>query len=82
MINHMPEGFPPLTLAAQRVLSAISLKSPEKLVPAIDTFYRSFWVDGNAKIGQPEGFVPVLEGLLGKNGAEEILKAVRSFILF
>ena len=77
MINHMPEGFPPLTLAAQRVLSAISLKSPEKLVPAIDTFYRSFWVDGNAKIGQPEGFVPVLEGLVGKNGAEEILKAVR-----
>lgn len=77
MTNHMPEGFPPLTLATQRVLSAISLKSPESLVPATDALYRSFWVDGNAKIGQPEGFIPVLEGLLGKNATEEILKAVR-----
>lgn len=80
MIDHMPEGFPPLTLAVQRVLCAISLNSPEKLVPATDALYRSFWVDGNSKIGQPEGFIPVLEGVLGKNAAEEVLKTVRGHV--
>jgi 2-hydroxychromene-2-carboxylate isomerase len=72
----MPEGFPPMTLAAQRALCAISLKALDSLVPAVDVFYRSMWVDGNAKMGQPEGFMPVLENLLGKDKAQEILAAV------
>lgn len=76
MSDRMPEGFPPMTLAAQRALCAISLKAPDSLVPAVDAFYRSMWVDGNAKIGQPEGFMPVLENLLGKDKAQEILAAV------
>lgn len=65
-----------MTLAVQRVLCAISIKAPEKLVPATEAFYRAIWVEGNAKVGQPEGFVPVLEGLVGKNSAQEILAAV------
>ncbi|RJE22816.1 2-hydroxychromene-2-carboxylate isomerase [Aspergillus sclerotialis] len=75
MISQMPEGFPPLTLATQRALCAVSLKFPEKLVPTLDALFRSFWADGNPKIGQPEGFVPVLENVLGKNGTQEVLQA-------
>lgn len=41
-----------------------------------DALYHSFWVEGNAKIGQPEGFLPVLERVLGKDGAGEVFKAV------
>ena len=76
MVNHMPEGFPPLTLAAQRALSAISLKYPEKLIPTLEAFYGTFWVEGNSKVSQPEGFVPVLENVLGKNATQEVLQAV------
>ena len=72
----MPEGFPPLTLGNQRVLCVVSQKSPGKLVPVMEAFYHSLWVDGNAKIGQPEEFTPILEGVLGKSGAQEILQAV------
>lgn len=79
-MGRMPEGFPPLTLAAQRVLCAISIKSPEKLVPVVDAFYRSMWVDGNGKIGSPEGFGPILEGVLGKNAAQEIMAEVCPFV--
>lgn len=80
MISQMPEGFPPLTLPTQRALCAISLKFPEKLVPTLEAFFRSFWADGNPKIGQPEGFVPVLEKVIGKNGTQEVLQAVCAFV--
>lgn len=66
-----------VTLPAQRALCAIAQKRPNQLVPAIEAFYRALWVDGNAKIGQPEGFGPVLEKVLGQSGAQEILQAVR-----
>ncbi|BDD58571.1 hypothetical protein MAP00_003838 [Monascus purpureus] len=75
MVESTPEGFPPLTLATQRALCAISLKWPDKFIPVTDALYHSFWVEGNAKIGQPEGFLPVLERVLGKDGAEEVFKA-------
>ncbi|KAB8239719.1 putative 2-hydroxychromene-2-carboxylate isomerase [Aspergillus alliaceus] len=76
IIEHTPEGFPPLTLATGRALCAVSLKSPGKLVSTIEAFYDSFWVQGNAKIGQVEGFTPVLEKVFGKDGAQEILGAM------
>lgn len=76
MVENMPKGFPPITLAVQRALCAISLKSPHKLIPVFDALYRSFWVEGNEKIGQPEVFLPVLEKVLGKDEADEIFKAV------
>jgi 2-hydroxychromene-2-carboxylate isomerase len=79
MIDKFTEGFPPLTLGTQRALCAISQKLPNKLVPTIEALYHSFWVQGNAKIGQPEGFGPVLESVLGPSDAQEILKAVCSF---
>ena len=79
MIESTPEGFPPLTLATERALCAVSVKSPGKLIPTIEALYHSFWVQGNAKIGQVEGFTPVLESVLGKDGTQEILQAVRDF---
>ncbi|KAG2420782.1 hypothetical protein HFD88_000396 [Aspergillus terreus] len=76
MIDKFTEGFPPLTLGTQRALCAISQKLPHKLVPTIEALYYSFWVQGNAKIGQPEGFGPVLESVLGPTDAQEVLKAI------
>lgn len=77
MAEESPEGFPPRTLGVQRALCALSLKSPAKLPTVIEALYRSFWVDRNAKIGEPEGFTPVLERVLGKQETQEILSAVR-----
>lgn len=65
-----------MTLAAQRVLCAVSQKSPEKLVPALDSLYRAFWVDGNSKTAKPEVFIPILERVLGKGETQEIIQAV------
>ncbi|KAL4890955.1 thioredoxin-like protein [Aspergillus ambiguus] len=76
MVERSPEGFPPLTLGTQRALCAISQKLPNKLVPTVEALYHSFWAQGNAKIGQPEGFAPVLEKVLGKTDAQEILSAM------
>lgn len=78
MIERFPGDFPPMTLGAQRALCAISQKFPDKLTPAIDSLYRGFWIDGNSKTGQPEGFVPILERVMGKNETQEIVKAVCS----
>ncbi|EAW10254.1 putative 2-hydroxychromene-2-carboxylate isomerase [Aspergillus clavatus NRRL 1] len=76
IVERTPEGFPPLTLTVQRALCAVSQQTPNKLIPTIEALYHSFWVNGNAKIGQPEGFGPVLEKVLGREGAEEVLQAV------
>ncbi|KNG90764.1 2-hydroxychromene-2-carboxylate isomerase [Aspergillus nomiae NRRL 13137] len=76
MVEDTPEGFPPMTLATERALCAVSVKAPGKLVPTIEALYHSFWVQGNAKIGQVEGFTPVLESVFGKDGAQEILQAM------
>ncbi|GIK03584.1 hypothetical protein Aspvir_007656 [Aspergillus viridinutans] len=76
IIEQTPAGFPPLTLAPQRALCAISQKAPERFVPTVEALFRSFWVEGNAQVGRPEGFGPVLEKVLGNEGAGEILKAM------
>lgn len=76
MVEEMPDGFPPRTLGVQRALCALSLKAPAKLPAAIEALYRSFWVDGNSKIGEPEGFTPVFESVLGKQETQELLSAV------
>ncbi|KAL1965923.1 hypothetical protein VTN77DRAFT_5056 [Rasamsonia byssochlamydoides] len=75
MVDDMPKGFPPLTLAVMRAVCAVSVLSPNQLIPCLDALYRSFWVEGNANIGKPEGFMPVLEKTLGGTAAEEVLKA-------
>lgn len=71
-----PEGFPVRTLAVQRAMCAVSQKSPEKVESVVDALYRSFWVERNSKIGEPEGFTPILESVLGKQEAQEVLSAV------
>lgn len=74
--EHSPDGFPPKTLNAQRALCAISQKFPAKLPSVLEALYRSFWVDRNAKIGEVEGFAPVLQGVLGQQETQDILSAV------
>lgn len=74
--DETPEGFPPRTLGIQRALCALSQKSPAKLPTVIEALYRSFWIDRNSKIGEPEGFTPVLESVLGKKETQELLSAV------
>lgn len=76
MLEGTPEGFPPATLGAQRALCAISQKFPDKLVPAVESLYSAFWLEGNSKIGSPETFVPILERVLGKKETGEIVTAV------
>lgn len=76
MTERFPEGFPPKTLSIQRALCAISQKYPAKLPAAIEALYRSFWVDENTRIGDVEGFAPVLESVLGKQAVQETLSAV------
>lgn len=79
MSADFPENFPPRTLGVQRALCALLQKSPAKLPSVIEALYRSFWVDGNSQIGQPESFAPVLERVLGKNETQDILTAVSWF---
>lgn len=76
MSEDFPENFPPRTLPVQRALCALSQKSPSKLPSVIEALYRSMWLDGNGKIGEPEAFTPVVEQVLGKNETQEILSAV------
>lgn len=64
------------TLAVQRAMCAVSQKSPEKVESVIDALYRSFWVERNSKIGGPDGFTPILEDVLGKQKAQDVLSAV------
>lgn len=64
------------TLNVQRALCAIAQKAPEKMPFVLEALYRSFWVDRNSKIGEPEGFGPVLESVLGKETMQDILSAV------
>ena len=77
IVEQTPAGFPSLTVAPQRALCAISQKAPERFVPAVEALFQSYWVEANSQIGQPEGFGPVLEKVLGKEGAQQILNAVR-----
>ncbi|KAJ5273443.1 hypothetical protein N7478_008568 [Penicillium angulare] len=71
----MPEGFPVKTLGVQRALCALLQKAPEKLPLVMEALFRSMWVDRNSHIGEPEGFIPVFEGVLGKDATQEILQA-------
>ncbi|KAJ5175257.1 uncharacterized protein N7482_001134 [Penicillium canariense] len=74
--DNPPDGFPPRTLAVQRALAAISHKSPAKLPLVIEALWHSFWVESNSKIGEPAGFTPVLDGVLGQQATEEVLSAI------
>lgn len=82
MADETPDGFPIRTLAVQRALCALSQKAPAKLPAVLEGLYRAFWVERNSKVGEPEGFVPVLESVLGKQDTQEILSAVSCRLLF
>lgn len=74
--DNTPEGFPPRTLAVQRALCVVSQKAPAKLPSVIEALYHSYWVQSNSKIGEPAGFTPVLESVLGQQDTKDILSAV------
>ncbi|KAJ6104467.1 thioredoxin-like protein [Penicillium sp. IBT 18751x] len=76
MADRPPDGFPVRTLAVQRALCALSLKAPAKMPAALEALYRAFWVERNSAVAEPEGFLPILENVLGKHGTEEILSAM------
>ncbi|KAJ6180503.1 hypothetical protein N7519_010964 [Penicillium mononematosum] len=78
IIEGFPKGFPFRTLSAQRALCAISQKAPEKLAPVIGALFHAVWVEGNTAIGEPDGFAPLIESVLGKQEAHEIMSAMNN----
>ncbi|KAM5451844.1 putative glutathione transferase [Microsporum audouinii] len=67
-----PEGFPVNTLAVQRALCAIAEDRPEKLTASLDALYHALWVKADSAVGKPEGFLPVLESVIGKEAAVKV----------
>ena len=61
----------------ERALAAVSAQYPQKLTPCIDALYEAYWVKGvDGNMEKPEGFGPVLEQVLGKDVATEIIQKV------
>lgn len=76
IIENVPEGFPPMTLAVQRALCAVSQLFPDKLPETLEALFNTFWIEGNINIGKSEVFDPILERVLGKDGKAQITVAV------
>ena len=76
--ENAPPGFPPVTIHVQRALCAVEIAQPANLADCYDALYQSFWVEGNGNIGKPQGFGPILERVLGKDGAAEIMQQATS----
>lgn len=58
-----------------RILTAISLSSPQDLPKAYSALYTAFFVDRNmAAVQGPAGCGPVLAEALGKEAAEKAIK--------
>jgi 2-hydroxychromene-2-carboxylate isomerase len=45
MCEEIPEGFPPMTLAIQRALCALSMDRPSAVPVALDALYHALWVE-------------------------------------
>ena len=82
IIEGFPKGFPIRTLAVQRALCAVSQRTPEKLADVIGALFHAFWAEGNTTVGEPEGFAPILEGVLGKPETQEVIAAVSPCLLY
>ncbi|CAI7662961.1 unnamed protein product [Penicillium glandicola] len=78
IIEGFPKGFPFRTLHLQRALCAISQKAPGKLATVIGALFSAVWIDGKTTIGEPDVFVPVIEGILGKQETHEIISAMNN----
>ncbi|EZF75545.1 hypothetical protein H105_02957 [Trichophyton soudanense CBS 452.61] len=68
----MPDGFPVFTLAVQRALCVVAADHPEKLASCIDALYNTLWVNRDSSVIKPEGYVPVLETVIGKDAAIKV----------
>ncbi|KAL8672972.1 MAG: hypothetical protein Q9168_002605 [Polycauliona sp. 1 TL-2023] len=68
-----PPGFPANTLPVQRVLTAVDMLSPQKLVETFDTIYQASFVE-HQPVHEPACLSALLENVLGNDQAQEILK--------
>ncbi|KAJ5860861.1 uncharacterized protein N7529_008171 [Penicillium soppii] len=78
IIEGFPKGFPIRTISVQRALCAISQRTPDKLAEVINAIFESFWVNGNTTVGEPEGFAPLIESVLGKQETDEVISAMNT----
>ncbi|CAG8090075.1 unnamed protein product [Penicillium salamii] len=78
IIEGFPKGFPIRTLYVQRALCAISQRNPAQLADVIGALFHAFWAEGNTTVGEPEGFTPLLEGILGKEETQQVLVAMNN----
>ncbi|RAL08928.1 putative 2-hydroxychromene-2-carboxylate isomerase [Aspergillus homomorphus CBS 101889] len=74
IVAETPPNFPPRTLHTQRALCAVAQLAPEQLLSVQEALFRTFWVEGDGRIGEPACFVPVLEAVLGKEVAARVVE--------
>lgn len=72
MSENGPKPFPQPTINTQRILCAIEMNHPDKLVDAFSALYQAFWVEEKT-INKPEVIAPALEGVLGKDETKKIM---------
>lgn len=69
MKEHVPAGFPPLTLSIMRALCAVTLLHPVQegqavLIRCLDALFHAFWVE-HRKTNEKDVLAMVLDGILG-----------------
>jgi 2-hydroxychromene-2-carboxylate isomerase len=69
MCEQAPDGFPPVTLAVQRGLTALNMERPDKLADTLSALYHAFWVERQA-IEKPEVAIPCFAKALGTTEAK------------
>lgn len=70
MKDHIPEGFPPLTLTIMRALCALTILHPGKegqgvLIRCLDALFHAFWVE-HQKTNEKDVLTKVLTEVLGR----------------
>ena len=73
MCEQIPDGFPPVTLNIQRVLTALDMEKADALPNALSALYHAFWVE-RQPLQKPEIAIPCFAKALG--GSEQDAKAV------
>lgn len=66
-------------MQVQRALCVVAADHPEKLAGCIDALYNTLWVKRDSSVIKPEGYVPVLETVIGKDAAIKVAEKVRNF---
>ncbi|KAK2745881.1 hypothetical protein FQN57_003494 [Myotisia sp. PD_48] len=72
-----PKGMPLRTLEVQRVLCAVAADYPAHFEACLDALYKVVWVESNGEIVKPEGYMPILESVLGKDAALKVAEKIK-----